>query len=73
MYWMEKRKIDILALQETYVNTNSKIKRGKYTFFFSTNITDKHRADAKSTKQGKGKGKGKQNQKLGNQIDQERH
>ena len=70
MHWMEQNRIDILALQETYVNTNSKMKRGKYTYFFSTNISDKQRIEATQQKT-KGKGKGKQ--KLGNQIDQERH
>ena len=33
MFWMDKNKIDIVALQGTYVNTNSKLKRGNFTFF----------------------------------------
>ena len=42
---MEKENIDILLLQETHFNTNSKHVRGDYTFHFSTIVTDKQRKD----------------------------
>ena len=71
--WATKENIDILALQETYFNTNSKMKRFGYTFIFSTGITDKQREEAKNKKAQQGKGKGKHQQKLGTQLDQERH
>ena len=72
MKWMNENNIDILALQETYCNTNSKMRRLNFTYFFSTNITDQNRIEAVKRKtENKGKGKGKH--KLGNQIDQERH
>ena len=72
MNCMDKHQIDILALQETYVNTNSKMKRGKYTFFHSTDVTDEDRTRAKQI-MGKGKGQRKGQHRLGNQPDQERH
>ena len=72
MKWMIEKKLDILAMQETYCNTNSKMKRQNFTYFFSTNITDLNRTEAeKQRKEQKGKGKGLN--KIGNQIDQERH
>ena len=45
-YVMEKYKIDILALAETHINTNSTEVHDGYTFIFSTNVTDEQRAKA---------------------------
>ena len=67
VHFMEKENIDILLLSETHVNTNSTETHDKYTFVFSTNVTDKQRAEQeKSLKEaqinkGKTKGKGKAN------------
>ena len=64
MHWMERRNIDILALQETYFNTNSKMKRGKFTFFFSTKQTLQTKTEKTQPNIKKGKEKGNTTQKM---------
>ena len=67
---MKKHAIDILLLQETYVNTASMEQKLGYTFFFAASVNNLDREKAlkrpqnipkpkTAAKQGKGKGKGK--------------
>ena len=50
--WMEGRKIDIVALQETKIRTNAQERRQKYTWYFSV-LTGEEKGE-----EGKNKGKG---------------
>ena len=59
---MENLNLDILAIQETYVNTNSIEQKNGYTFLFSTSVDNKDREAAEKqrlTNKGRGKGKKK--------------
>ena len=40
IHLMKTEKLDILAVQETMISTNSKFQLGDYMFITSTNVTD---------------------------------
>ena len=48
---MENLDLDFLALQETYINTNSIETKPGYTFLFSTSVDNKVREEAAKKKQ----------------------
>ena len=51
VHLMKENKIDILALQETRVNTDSMEIHDGFTFYFSTSVTDEVRTEAEKTRQ----------------------
>ena len=57
---MEREEIDIMCLQETWINSSSEELKDKYLFLFSTGVSNKDREQAiknRGTRPGKGKGK----------------
>ena len=74
---MKTRKLDVLFLQETHINTNTEELHDQYCFIFSACITDQQQEAASKARDmvraavGKGKQKGKNNLQLHN-LDAER-
>ena len=69
---MEREEIDIMCLQETWINSSSEEMKDKYLFLFSTGVSNKDREQAiknRGTRPGKGKGKATK----GNHVGREYH
>ena len=56
---MNKKKIDTLCLQETWMNTNSQEQVDGYNFVFSTSVDNKDREERIKKQQSAGRARGK--------------
>ena len=73
---MEQHSIDVLALQETHVNSNSTETHGDFHFYFSSDVSNQKREEAAKIREqqawnkgrGRGKGKGKNQRKSGIEL-----